>query len=257
MAVTIGVPGAEPAVLFIHGFPLDRALWRHQTSALPGWRCVAPDLRGAGESSAPADRHAYTMARYAEDLVALLDDLRLRETVACGLSMGGYVLFELLRRHAPRIRAAIFCNTKAEADSDEAKRGRDAMIQLAETGGAAAVAEAMLPKMLAPATHALRPDVVREVRTMIARAPVPGIVGALHALRERPDSTATLPTIRVPALVVAGSDDQITPASGMRALAARIPAARFVEIADAGHLTPLEQPARLNEALREFLKAVG
>lgn len=262
MAMTIAVPngkmavdvrGSGPAVLFIHGFPLDRGLWRHQLAALGEWQCIAPDLLGAGESSVPADPQSYTMQRYAADLAALLDGVQARDAVVCGLSMGGYVLFELLQRHRARVRAAVFCNTRAEADSAEAKQGRDAMVQTAREGGAAAIAEKMLPKMLAPMTQKTRPDIVREVREMIGRAPVAGIVGALHALRERADHVATLPRLELPVLVVAGADDQITPADGMRKMAAQIPGARYVEIAAAGHLTPLEQPERLNHVLREFL----
>ena len=197
------------------------------------------------------------MRAYADDIIALLDSDHVDRAVFCGLSMGGYIAFELVRRFAGRIAALVLCNTKTAPDSEEAKRGRDTLTTKARLEGARAVASEMVPKLLARATREQRADIVREVTEMIARQPVTGIAGALRALRDRPDSTATLAEIRVPTLVVAGDDDQIAPADGMEAMAGRIVGARFEMIRDAGHLTPLEQPQALNAALGSFLEAVG
>jgi pimeloyl-ACP methyl ester carboxylesterase len=240
-------------ILFIHGFPFDHRMWRHQLTGLARWQCIAPNLRGARSGDVPSSPSAYTMAAYADDLVGLLDRAQIRQAVVCGLSMGGYIIFELLRRHPHRVRAAIFCNTKAAADTPEAKRGRDALAQKAQREGPAAVAAELVPKLLARGTQAQRVDVVREVTEMIERQPVAGIVGALHALRERPDSTPLLSRIQMPALVLAGDDDQIAPAAGMQEMAAQITGAEFVLIASAGHLAPLEQPEAVNHAVTRFL----
>jgi len=167
--------------------------------------------------------------------------------------MGGYIVFELLRRYPDRVRAVVLCNTKAAADTAEARRGRDALAARAQNAGMAAVATELVDRVLAHVTLEQRPDVVREVTEMILRQPVPGIVGALRALRERPDSTPLLATIRIPVLVIAGDDDQIAPAAGMEEMARSIPGAQFVLIRDAGHLAPLEQPRAFNDALNEFL----
>ena len=182
------------AVLFIHGFPFDHAMWRHQVAALSRWQSIAPDLPGVGETPGPESTDEYSVAFYANDLVAVLDRLKVEQAVICGLS----IAFELLRSHPHRVRAAILCNTKAAADTPEAKRDRDAMAMLAKQSGASAIAERLLPKLLARATFGRRPEVVSEVRGMMTRAPVPGIVGALHAMRERPDSTPLLKTIDPP-----------------------------------------------------------
>lgn len=241
-------------ILFVHGFPFDHFLWRHQLEALSRWPCVAPDLRGAGGAT---PMPPYSMATYADDLIALLDRSRIAEAVVCGLSMGGYIAFELLRRFPKRVRAVVLCNTKAEADSAEAKQGRDRLAARAQDAGARAVATELVPKLLARATQEQRPDIARAVTEMIERQPVPGIVGALGALRDRPDSRALLPQIGVPALVVAGDDDQIAPAQGMREMARAIPGAHFVLIPMAGHMTPLEAPVALSAALADFLERVG
>jgi pimeloyl-ACP methyl ester carboxylesterase len=242
-------------VLFIHGFPFDHSMWRHQVAALSRWRCIAPDLPGAGFKPPLISSDHYSMAAFGKYLIRILDRSKIEQAVMCGLSMGGYVVFELLRRAPERVRAAILCNTKTEADTPEGKRGRDAMMRVVEEQGARAIADALIPKVFARATQEQRPDVVREVTEMILRQPVPGIRGALSALRDRPDSTPLLERIEVPVLALAGDDDQITPAAGMRSMAEAIPGAKFVLVPEAGHLTPLEQPEAVTEAIRDFLLA--
>jgi YbgC/YbaW family acyl-CoA thioester hydrolase len=249
--LAVEVRGEGAPILFIHGFPFDRTVWRHQLAGLSRWKRIAPDLRGAGASSAPVD--GYSVARYADDIVQVLDALGIERAVMCGLSLGGYILFELLRRHPGRVRAAVFCSSKAAADSAEARRGRDEMAALAEREGSGAVAERLLPQLLAAVTVAAQPDVVAHVREMIQRTPVLGLVGALRALRDRPDSTPMLGAIGVPSLVVAGQDDRIAPADGLRAMAQAIPGAQFAVIPAAGHLAPLEQPLATSRALADFL----
>lgn len=242
------------ALLFIHGFPFDHRMWRHQVAAFPETQRIAPDLRGAGANRGPEAREEYSMHTYATDLVRLLDNGHIDQAVICGLSMGGYIAFELLRRFQGRVRAAILCNTKASADSLEARQGRDAMMQRARTDGASGIARELVPKLLA---RPPRPELAREVTAMIERQPVSGIVGALKALRDRPDSTPLLGRIQIPVLVIAGDDDQITPAAGMQEMAGTIPNAEFLVISNAGHLTPLEQPRAFNAAITDFLAKLG
>jgi 3-oxoadipate enol-lactonase len=243
---------AMNTVLLIHGFPFDSEMWQRQLSGLE-WQSFAPDLPGLGESSELGSADKYSMEAYATALVEILDEWKLEQVVACGLSMGGYIVFEMLRRFPERIRAAVLCHTKASADTVEAKRGRDALASKANAEGMEAVADELVPKLLAPATAASQPELVREVREMILRQPVGGTAGALWALRERPDSTPLLSQIRVPVLVIAGEDDQITPAAGMEEMARAIPGARFARIAASGHLSPMEQPAAFNAAVNDFL----
>jgi pimeloyl-ACP methyl ester carboxylesterase len=240
-----------PAILFVHGFPLDHELWRPQLARLTRWHCIAPDLRGFTGGAAPAG--GYSMSVYADDLVGVLDRAGIDRAVWCGLSMGGYILFEVLRRHPERVRGVMLCDTKAEPDTAEGKAGRDELVRVAERDGAAAIAERLLPKLLGATTRAQRPEVVATVRAMAARLLVPGLVGALRAMRDRPDSAPLLEQISVPALVLGGSEDEVSPAAGMRAMAQRIREATYVEVPEAGHLAPLERPELVNEALEDFL----
>lgn len=253
LAVEVRGEGSVP-LLFIHGFPLDRTMWRHQLVALNRWKRIAPDLRGLGASSAPAD--GYSMARYAEDLVAVLDALGIRQAVVCGLSMGGYVVFEMLRRYADRVKAVILAGTKAEADAEEAKRARDDLAAVALQQGQDAVADRLLPKLLGATTHAAQPELLGQVRDMIRRCSVPGIVGALRAMRDRPDSTETLRALRVPTLVLVGKEDVLTPPAAAEAMARAVPGARLAVIPAAGHLAPLEQPLATGRALADFMEGL-
>jgi pimeloyl-ACP methyl ester carboxylesterase len=252
VSLAVEVHGDGPAILFIHGFPLDRTLWRDQLGGLTGWRRIAPDLRGMGRSDAPD--LGYSMATYASDLAALLDALDVDRVVLCGLSMGGYVAFEFLRRWPRRVAGLILMDTRAEADSPEGKRGREQMIAMTREQGAGVVANAMLPRLLAADTPPESP-VRAHVRKMVEGTPVAGLVGALGAIRDRPDSTALLAALRgLPTLALVGAEDVITPPDVVRAMAERIPGAEFEIVAGAGHLPPVEQPAATTDRLRRFLE---
>ena len=251
--LAVDVRGDGPAVLFVHGYPLDRTIWEPQVASLEGWRRIAPDLRGMGLSDAPD--LGYSMATYAADLAGLLDTLGIDRVVLCGLSMGGYIAFEFLRQWRERVTGLVLVDTRAEADSAEGKRSRDEAAGLAREGGAAAIAETMLPKMLAPSAPAA---LVERVREIMSAAPVAGIVGALSAMRDRADSTALLADLRgLPTLVMVGSEDRMTPPARASAMASAIPDARLIVISSAGHLPTLEQPSVVTDGLRAFLAGLA
>jgi 3-oxoadipate enol-lactonase len=253
--LAVEVRGEGPAILFVHGYPLDRTMWHEQMEELDGYRRLAPDLRGMGQSDAPD--LGYSMSIYAADLAALLDALDVDEVILCGLSMGGYVAFEFLRQWRSRVRGLVLMDTRAEADSAEGRRARDAAAATAREGGANAIAEAMLPKILAPSTLTNHPDTVERVRGMMSRTPVAGIVGALAAMRDRPGSESLLPTLAdIPTLVMVGEADTLTPPQDALTLANAIPGARLEVIPGAGHLPPVEQPGPVTERLRQFLASI-
>ncbi len=254
--LAVDVRGRGPAVLFIHGYPLDHSIWDYPLAHLEGWMRIAPDLRGMGQSDAPD--LGYSMATYAEDLLALLTAVGVDRVVLCGLSLGGYVAFEILRRAPERVRGLVLMDTRAEADTPEGRRARDAAAALARDGGAHAIAEAMLPKMLAGAAVADNPGLVDRVRRMMESTPVAGILGALGAMRDRPDSSAFLKTLAdVPALVVVGEDDQLTPRERAQFMADALPDARLAVVPGAGHLTPMERPEAATALLADFLAGLG
>lgn len=246
----------KPVLLLIHGFPLNSNLWAPQIDDLANFvRVIAPDLRGYGHSGVIPG--PYSVQVLADDCADLLGQLNVATPfVVCGLSMGGYVAFDFYRRYSEHVAGLILASTRAAADSDEAKANRDKMAETVQRQGATAVAEAMLPKMLASGNYENDQELVTFVRDMMENSSVEGIVGALAAMRDRPDSTATLAEIDVPVLIIHGADDQLIPVAEAEAMAQAIPDARLVIIPDAGHLPNLEQPDAFNDAVIDFLESL-
>lgn len=241
-------------VLLIHGFPLNNMLWDLQVGDLSDIaRLIAPDLRGHGmtEPTEPP----YSVGLFAEDCANLLDQLGITGPVVVGgLSMGGYVAFEFCRRYPERVAGIILAATKAGADSDDAKKGRDEAASKAIAEGTSVIADGMLPKLLAPDNYETHPDLVDFTHKMMLETSPEGVVGALAAMRDRPDSTPDLAGLDVPALVIHGEEDQLIPRAEAEAMAAALPQSRLVILGDAGHLPNLEQPEAFNDAVREFLE---
>lgn len=244
--------GVGEPVVFLHAFPLNRTMWAPQTSALAAsWRCLTIDTRGFGESSA-AD--PFTVDRYADDVVAVLDHAGIDHATIVGLSMGGYVAFALWRRASDRVRALVLANTRAIADSPDAVARRRELIALARSDGVSAVADRQLIGLLGKTTRERRPEVQATARAIAEAATVDGVVGALEALIARPDSTATLATITAPTLFIAGEEDVITPPKEARAMHDAVLGSRLEILSRAGHLSNLETPAAFNIVLSEFLR---
>ncbi|MCU0491975.1 MAG: alpha/beta hydrolase [Chloroflexaceae bacterium] len=242
--------GAGPVVLLVHAFPLNGAMWESQVAALRGsYRVLVPDLRGFGQSQVTdGPTHMATMA---DDLVALLDSLGVAQVVLAGLSMGGYVGMAFARTHAGRLRGLVLADTRAGVDSPEAQAARETNAQLAEREGVAALADKMLPNLLAPAAP---PELHAQLKAIAMGNQPAGVAAALRGMALRDDSTGFLPQINVPTLIIVGSADKTTPPSEARAMHAAIPGSHMVEIADAGHLSNVEQPEAFNAALLGFLK---
>jgi pimeloyl-ACP methyl ester carboxylesterase len=254
--VTYEEMGKGRPLLLIHAYPLNRTMWEPQLHGLADIaRVIAPDLWGFGDSEPMTET---TVGTYADELYQLAEAVGATEAaVVCGLSMGGYVAFEYFRRHPQQVAGVILGDTRAGPDSAEGKAGRDQSAKLAKEKGAAAIAEAMLPKLLSPKTYSANSELVQQVNRMMQSASVVGIVAALAAMRDRPDSRPTLAEIKQPALVIGGADDQLFPQSEFRAMVDRLPAARLEILPEAGHLSNLEQPDAFNRAVRLFLRKFG
>jgi 3-oxoadipate enol-lactonase len=241
--------GAGQPILFIHAFPLHSAIWDRQIAAFsPRHRVIAPDLRGLGASARGTG--AASLDQHADDMAALLGHLGIENATVVGLSLGGYITFALWRRHRERIAALVLADTRAGADTEEGKQGREKNAKLAEEHGPGAIADQMLPKLLGPNAPAALRD---EVRAIIESNDRGGIAAALRAMAARPDSTPLLATIDVPALVLVGSEDALTPPSEAEVMFNAIPGCRIAELPGAGHLSNMESPEAFNAQVAEFL----
>ncbi|HET7458450.1 MAG TPA: alpha/beta fold hydrolase [Gemmatimonadaceae bacterium] len=250
------VGGGVPLVL-LHGFPHDRSLWAPQRNGLVDRaRCITPDLRGFGGTPAEPP---FTIDRYADDVVCLLNALGVERAVVGGLSMGGYVALALWRRHRARVRGLVLADTRAGADDDPTRERRREMIALARSrdGGPEALAERMIVGMVGKRTRERSPALVESVRRMLASVPVEGAVGALEAMMARPDSTPLLATVDVPTLVVVGDEDVLAPVREARVIHEGIRGSRLEVIAGAGHVSNVERPAAFNHVVREFLAGIA
>lgn len=243
-------------LLLIHGFPHDRALWRPQVEALRDIaRPIAPDLRGFGDAGTAAD--TMTMTDFAADLKALLDSMRINKAVVCGLSMGGYVALAFLAKYPDMVQGLVLCNTRPGADSDEARKGRQATAKRALEEGVPAIAKDVFGKMISERTRSTRPDIASNVLTMMERQRPQGVASAARGMAARPDRTPMLPGITVPTLIITGSEDRLIPVSESEAMHAAIPGSELVVVPGAGHLPNLEDAETFNNVLRLFLLKVG
>ena len=246
--------GRQPVVL-LHGYPFDPGIFEPQMRALRrDARFVAPDLLGLGASRLGPSA-APRMDDYAADVLAWMDDAGVSRAPIVGLSMGGYVAFALWRKARERVAALVLLDTKAEADGEEAKRGRIETRDAIARGGMAAVCDGMLEKVLGQTTRGTRPDLVARIRRMILDTDPAGAMAASEALRERPDSGKDLATIDVPTVVVVGEEDVLTPPEFARSMAQRIAGARLVEVPRSGHVSSLEAPDAITDVLRDVLAA--
>ena len=245
--------GSGPPILFVHGYPLNRRMWLPQIEGLQDqFRVLAPDLRGHGETSPTPG--PYSIDQLADDLAAFLDAIDIREKISlCGLSMGGYVCLAFVRRHSDRLKNLILTATRASADTPDTKLNRDRTANLARSEGVATVVEGMLPRLFTPENYAGRGELVRSVREMMLQTSLEGMLGALIAMKNRPDYNGALAELKTPCLVIHGQADQIVPLTEAEAMAGSIPGCKFRILPAAGHLPNLEQPELFNLALKSFL----
>jgi pimeloyl-ACP methyl ester carboxylesterase len=246
-----GIQG--PPLLLVHGFPLTHAMWQPQIDFFADrCRVIAPDLRGFGATNLPAGNSS--MEQMADDLAGLLDALQIDKPVTfCGLSMGGYVGWEFFRKHRPRLAGLIQCDTRAVGDTPEVAKGRRILAAKVLAEGSKVAAESMMPKLFGPQTPEEQTHLLHAIREMIESNAPAGIAAALEGLATRRDSRPLLAQIDVPTLVIVGEHDAISTVAEMREFAAQIPGAEFVEVPTAGHLSTLENPAVVNQAIERFL----
>jgi len=249
----VDVRGNGPAVLFIHGFPLSGAMWDPVVLGLETrYRCIVPDLRGFGRSD-PAG--AASMGDHAADLAVVLDDLGEKQpVVVVGMSMGGYVAFELVRRAPDRVRALVLVSTRAQADGPEGVRSRRETAARVRRSGSAVVSEAMAGSLFAPAAA---PALRERWRARMSAVDPAGVIAALDGMAVRVDSFGTLAPLAVPVLILAGAEDAITPPEDAKRMQRAAAGSVLEVIADAGHMVAVEQPERVLAVLRPFLERVA
>jgi pimeloyl-ACP methyl ester carboxylesterase len=246
------VRGEGPAVLLLHAFPLGLVMWDDQVRALEATHEVVRfDCRGFGGS--PPGEALLTMERVADDAAALLDHLEVSQAVVCGVSMGGYGAFAMVRRHPDRLRGLVLADTRAGPDNEDLRRLRSEQASKVLREGSGAIAEAFLPRLVGETTHKERPALVARLREIIVANPPRGIADALAGLAARGDSAPTLREVRVPTLLIWGAEDTLSPLAEAEKIKDGIAGSRLEVVPKAGHLSNMENPEAWNAALRTFL----
>ena len=237
-------------LLLVHGFPLDGRMWRRQVEGLSSGDLIvlAPHLPGHGAS--PVGNPETSMDGIARALANRLDEEGVPRVHLGGFSMGGYVALAFTRLFPERVQSLILVDTKATADTDAGRAGRDEMAAKIREGGSRVAVEAMLPKMFTEGVDAAARAEIEQV--MLAQPPG-ALVADLAAMRDRPDSTPGLAAIKAPVLVIVGEEDGITPPSDAQAIVDAVPGAKLVTVPGAAHLAPVEQASAVNEAIKSFI----
>jgi pimeloyl-ACP methyl ester carboxylesterase len=245
--------GAGVPLVLLHGFPLSMAMW---DPIRPGLvqvaRVVTPDLRGFGASGKPEGD--YSMATLADDVLRLADALDLERVVLGGHSMGGYVALRFAAAHRDRLAGLILVDSRAEADTPEGRARRGAAVARIEREGGAGFLDEFVPNLIAPTTRERSPRFLAELRAIAAEVPDHVLAACLRGMRDRPDSSGVLRSLDVPALIVVGAEDAITPPASARAMAELLPRATLAVIPGAGHTPSVERPLPTAEAIIGFLR---
>jgi 3-oxoadipate enol-lactonase len=239
-------------VILIHGFPFNKSSWQPQIDFLQMTkRVIAYDIRGFGNSSVNDDE--VSMDVFADDLIKLMDALKIEKSIICGLSMGGYIVLNALHRFPERFEAVVLCDTQCVADSSEIKEKRHATIKQIECDGLSDFADNFVSSVLSKATASSRKQLVEELKSTILSTPVKTITNTISSLAQRKEMREHIKNISVPTLVLCGIEDMVTPVDQSSFLIKQIPNATLHSINGAGHLSNLEQPEIFNKHLGDFI----
>ena len=243
--------GDGPPVVLLHPFPAHHELMVPAAQALaPRYKVILPDLRGHGESE--AGEGPATMEKHAADLARVLDDADAGRAVFCGVSIGGYILFEFWRRYRGRMAGLVLCDTRAQADSAEGRAGRLKSAEDVVERGTEFFVDSMLPKLFGQTMFTARPDLVAQAKRMMCKMSPADIAQVQRGMAERQDSVPTLGTINVPVSLIFGSEDTLTPVSEGELMRSQIQASQLHVIAKAGHYAVWEQSAEIGTLIRQF-----
>ncbi len=239
-------------VIFIHGFPFNKGMWKTQLAALSAnHRCIAYDVRGHGNSG--AGEGEFSVTQFADDLISFMDLLEIKKSIVVGLSMGGYIVLNAIRKHPNRIAGLVLCDTQCAADTEEGRDKRKKTIAFIQKNGLSIYSEESLKNLFAPASFNSKKEEVQFIQNTILKTPAENICRTLQALANRQETCSSLADIKVPVSILVGSEDKITPPAGALKMQELIKDSELHIIDGAGHLSNLENPEQFNTHLKSFL----
>ena len=241
-------------VIFLHGFPFDKSMWKGQINYLKlAYRLISVDLRSFGKSS--AGHKKLNIDLFSDDLIQLMDTLKIDKAILCGLSMGGYVALNVISRFPERFAGLILCDTNCIADTKKMREHRFKTIYQIEAEGVSDFAEEFIENAFRRDTFVLKREVVKKIEATILSNTAQVITEGLKVLTKRKETCSELSAIKVPTLIICGRNDKITPVQQSEFLHRHIKNSKLKIIEKAAHLSNLEQPEVFNEHLLNFLKS--
>jgi 3-oxoadipate enol-lactonase len=244
-----------PTIILIHGFPLNKAMWNKQIEILKkNYRVIAYDIRGHGNSE--GGDSDFSIELFVNDLLILMNALKIDKTILCGFSMGGYIALKAIEDHPERFNALLLSDTNCTDDIPEAKEKRMKAIERIKDKGLEQYAEESLKKLFAPISFSKHVEKIAHVKEMIMKTSKQSLFKTLHALAERSETCSKLHQIKVPVLVMAGKEDEIAPPDVALSMHKKIKGS-FIHVIDhAGHLSNMENSREFNNRLTEFLSLI-
>lgn len=248
--------GKGPPVVLMHAFPLSNKMWKEQAEILSdnGFRVILPNFPGFGESNSALD--FYNLEQMAAQVAELIDSLSIDKAIIGGLSMGGYVLFNLFRMAPEKFSALILCDTTPLSDNPEKRDSRFELISKIEKQGAEALVENMLPNLISDFTKQTNPALVAKLEEKFLQVIPVAAINALRAMAERRDNSDVLSRISAPTLLVFGEFDKVTNLENAQKMNREISESKLCLIKNAGHYSNLEQPDQFNSALLNFCRPI-
>jgi pimeloyl-ACP methyl ester carboxylesterase len=244
-----------PVIIFIHGFPFNKSMWRSQIGSLTNFcRVIAYDIRGFGNSE--SGREEFTIELFAKDLISLMDVLKIDKTMLCGLSMGGYISLNAVSNFPERFNALVLSDTQCTADTPEAREKRMKTIKSIRENGVEKYADESIKNLFSPESFLARKDAIEDVRDMILKTSEQSLFGTLLALAMREETCSKLSEIKVPVLIMVGKEDILTPPAAALLMNEKIKNSSLHIIDHSGHLSNMENPYKFNYELKKFVSAV-
>lgn len=243
-------------IVFVHGFPYDHTMWKKQINALSNnYYCISYDVRGFGQSVNCDGQH--TMEMFVDDLEMIIEEMKLDKPIICGLSMGGYIALRAIERFQQKLFASILCDTRSQADDNQGRLKRAAAIKRINLDGHKDFVKEFITNCFGDYFKQNQSNDLQSIIEYSQNFSPIGIKGGLLAMLSRTDTTSFLEKIEIPTLLICGQNDTLTPPSVMKDMFHKIKNAEFVEIENAGHMSPIENPDEVNSAILKFLKKIG
>ena len=248
--------GNGKPLIFIHAYPLCSRMWDDQVNYFRDkYRVVTYDIRGLGYSNELSD-YQFTMEDLVNDLFSIIDEMKLGKVNACGLSVGGYILLRAIVRDSQRFSSVLLADTKSEGEDNESLVSRSNMIMNLKTENKDKVLNEFLKKLVSEDGY--NNEKLRSfIETMMSWMDVKGLCAVLMAIATRTSTLFELKKLDVPALIIAGKLDAVTPPVRSFYMNENLKNSVLNIIPAAGHLSNMEAPEEFNKAVEKFLLNLG